>query len=425
MRRYEESPITFSTQKKVGYAGAAGSLLISLVNVSIGIFVRNFSLLETLAKPAVYILFCIAVISYITTTRDIVFFRYMHVAVFFIYGLVATFIYPTGDLTGVLFGVYGTILSIQYRLMRKHVLMKLIVIVFLFGVAAITSAIFIGNSSFPSGLPTAILVSTFIYLYWVVFAGEIRAYAAQNKYLSEERDKNKVFVKFGRNIAGVIHNLKSILMSVDGYIDLIKISKDDNLKDLLELQKKSTKRMATMISNFMTAVRSYQRAEPQQIRLNQLVASAIEVLKGNDILKHKIRINMDLREPDAIHAVPMEIMQIVDNLVTNAAESMVDTGRFDITIKTWHSPRGVHLQVIDQGNGIPVCSECDNRDCMSCRSFSIGKTSKKEGTGIGIVYVREIMKEIGGSFEFDSLLTKGTTVSLTFPSSAETGNDAA
>jgi C4-dicarboxylate-specific signal transduction histidine kinase len=177
--------------------------------------------------------------------------------------------------------------------------------------------------------------------------------------------------------------------------------------------------MASMINNFMTAVRSYQRAEPQFVRLNQLVTSAVEVLKGNDILKHKIRISMDLSEPDTIYAVPMEIMQIIDNVLANAAEAMAGTDRFDIHISTESTPERVLMSVEDQGTGIADCSTCDKENCMQCRRFSIGKTTKSDGTGIGVVYVREIMKEIGGTVRFQSVEGEGTTVSLSFPLAVE------
>jgi signal transduction histidine kinase len=236
--------------------------------------------------------------------------------------------------------------------------------------------------------------------------------------LQAERNANLIFVKFGKNIAGVIHNMKSVMMSFTGYSELLDSKDPETVSHVIELQQKASEHMLEMINNFMTAVRSYQRAEATLVHLNQLVSSSIEVFKGNQDLRKRVKINVQLKEPDTILAKPIEIMQIVDNLVKNAAESMLSSDRYELWVRTFPRDEEVVLQVQDQGRGIPFCASCENQDCMNCKEFAIGKTSKTDGTGIGVMFVRQIVKEMGGSLTFVSKVDEGTTVSVYFRKSA-------
>ncbi len=105
-----------------------------------------------------------------------------------------------------------------------------------------------------------------------------------------------------------------------------------------------------------------------------------------------------------------------------SAQAMKDTGRYDLYIRTSSDNGYIVLSVKDQGHGIDFCRECSINDCVRCKNFAVGKSKKKDGTGIGVVYVQQIMKELRGKMKFDSVIGSGTTVSLYFPS-AESGQE--
>ena len=338
--------------------------------------------------------------------------RACHVIVFISYGVASTALVELGNLSGVLFTVYGVILIIQYRIFQKNFALKICIVIIIFGSVNVVTAIVNPEYKFPSGLPTAAITAMFVYLFWVVFAEEIKEYSKENSGLIKERDRNFVFVRFGKNIAGVIHNLKSNLMSVAGYIDIMR--SQGSTKKMLDLQKASVERMQSVINNFMTAARSYQTTAYTRTNLSQLVMSCVEVSRGvNDI--GKMRFSLDLGKNTFVYASPMEIMQIIDNLISNAAESMSETKRFEMTIITDIEDAFVRLGVSDQGAGIPFCDDCGTIDCMNCKHFAIGKSTKENGTGIGMIYIREILGEIGGFLRIESRKGKGTTVNVYFP----------
>lgn len=407
----------FTIQRRVGYAGAGACLAITILNLLSGTLSDNQPLVEILSSPAVYVVLGMGLASYLTSLRDTMILRLAQILVFIGYSYVASLVIEPGSLHGALFGVYGVILCLQYGLLKRKFWLKIGIVLATYIGINLYQVFRSPGYSFITTPGTAILIAMFIYLFWVAFAEEIREYTEENTELKEERDYNKVFVKFGQNISGVVHNLRSSLMSVDGYIDLLQMSESEEKEELLRLQRKSTENMLEMISNFMGAVRSYQGKEAQDVSLNELVRSSIEILKGNPRLKHRLKIKMELQEPDTIHAVPMEIMQVIDNVVTNASESMRGGEGYHLTLRTECDTSFVKLSVRDEGSGIAFCNECDEHNCLSCSHFAFGRTTKPGGAGIGMMYVRQILTELEGELRIESERDRGTTVHMLFPAS--------
>jgi signal transduction histidine kinase len=415
----DREEIVFRIQKKIGRVGSLAAFLIAIMNLLAGVTGRGYSFPDLIRNPSIYVLLIIGIMAFITSTKNSRIYRYCHVAIFLIYGLIASIIFELGNVSGVLFGVYGFILGVQYGMFRIHLVIKLVIFILLYGASTVLSAILIQDLKFPSGVPTAILVACFFFMFWTVFAEDINEISQKNNLLKMERNKDKIFVKFGKNISGVIHNLKSVMMSVDGYNDLIKDADEYRIETIMQYQKQASRRMVDMIDSFMVAVKSYQRTEPEKINLNKLVASSVEVLKGNPVLNHRLRIHVELNNPDDIVATPMEIMQLIDNLVTNASEAMEDIQRYDLFIRTGLREGMIFLEIEDQGNGISFCKDCDEKKCMSCKNFSIGKSSKESGSGIGMIYVREVIKELQGDMVVESSPGIGTKIMIYFPHADE------
>lgn len=402
-------------QRRVGYASAIACALLTIVNLIAGYLSRDLTFTEIVANPAVYVLAICSVIAYLTTLRDREWLRIVQVSVFLLYSFVASIIIDPSSLHGALFGIYAMVLSLQYGLIQRRFWLKISLLAAAYTVIRFLAATEYETFLYHAAPAVTILVALFVYLFWIIFAEEIRVYTSENNHLKAERDRNQVFVKFGQNISGVVHNLKSTLMSISGCIDVLGDADASDRRELLEIQKSSTTKMLTMINNFMTAVRSYQRFESQPVSLNQLVESSIEVLRGNPTLKHKLKFEVELGCPDTIYAVPMEIMQVIDNIVTNAAEAMQTTERYILKVRTEAVDGFVRLSVIDEGCGIAACERCTDHRCMSCDQFRYGKTTKSEGVGIGMMYVREILGEIGGVLHVRSRKDVGTAVLLDFP----------
>ena len=104
------------------------------------------------------------------------------------------------------------------------------------------------------------------------------------------------------------------------------------------------------------------------------------------------------------------IEQVLVNLILNACQALPDTGRA-IELSTWHDPeRGLVLfRLRDEGSGISP----ENLVRLTDPFF----TTKRDmgGTGLGLSVSAGIVKEHGGTLEFDSPPGGGSTVTLALP----------
>jgi len=93
-------------------------------------------------------------------------------------------------------------------------------------------------------------------------------------------------------------------------------------------------------------------------------------------------------DPIAIDADPVELEQVIFNLVRNALDASRGA---QITIRTQTSGQLAVLEVADDGPGVP-------QDLKS-RIFEPFVTGKPEGTGLGLALCQRLVEEMGGDIE--------------------------
>lgn len=101
---------------------------------------------------------------------------------------------------------------------------------------------------------------------------------------------------------------------------------------------------------------------------------------------------------------PIELEQIVLNLCVNARDAMTRPGRIELRLGGTHD---VVIEVRDDGTGMS--------DEVKQHLFEPYFTTKAQGTGLGLVFVRDTVERAGGRLELDSVPGRGTTVRLRLP----------
>jgi signal transduction histidine kinase len=104
-----------------------------------------------------------------------------------------------------------------------------------------------------------------------------------------------------------------------------------------------------------------------------------------------------------VHGVEAAVRSALANLVGNALIHAHGAGRI-----VAHLRRG-SVSISDDGAGIAPCSEG-----KLIEPFQTGN-STKEGAGLGLSIVQEIMAAHGGALIITSTLGRGTTATLRFP----------
>lgn len=177
------------------------------------------------------------------------------------------------------------------------------------------------------------------------------------------------------------------------------------LEQFLEVSKGEINRLDYIITQFLGAI----RPAPLQLKmasLNDVVEETLDLLRP-EIENRGIEIEMKLaRRLTATPIDATQMQQVLVNLVKNASQAMSKGGT--VTLQTGENDEGVWVSVSDTGGGIP--QEQINR------IFEPFYTTKKKGSGLGLMIVQRIVRLHGGKIELESRVGKGTTFRIWLPS---------
>lgn len=176
------------------------------------------------------------------------------------------------------------------------------------------------------------------------------------------------------------------------------------LEQYLDVAKGEIHRLDYIVTQFLGAI----RPAPLQLKLtslNEVVEKTLELLRP-EVENRGVTIKTKLaRQLTATPIDATQIQQVLVNLVKNASQAMTTGGT--LTLQTGESSDGVWVSVADTGGGIP--QEQINR------IFEPFYTTKKKGTGLGLMIVQRIVRAHNGRIELESNVGKGTTFRVWLP----------
>ena len=143
--------------------------------------------------------------------------------------------------------------------------------------------------------------------------------------------------------------------------------------------------------------------------INELISETIAQVRG-ELQKHRILVKAAPNKPlPPVSAVPVQVQQVLLNLVTNAIESMaLKRGVRVLRVRSEaHESGGVRVSVEDNGVGI----QPQNLD----RIFSPRFTTKSHGMGMGLSICRSIVEAHGGQLWAVPNEPEGAIFHLTLP----------
>ncbi len=219
----------------------------------------------------------------------------------------------------------------------------------------------------------------------------------------------------GRLAAGVAHEIKNPLAYVLGHLEaLSRAPLDDALAQRVREALEGAGRVRTIVDD----LRSLSRADDERhgpVDLARVVESACNMASSH--ARHRATLIRDLAAVPMVAGNESRLVQLVLNLVVNAAEAIpeghVSEHEIRVRVRGTDGSR-VTLEVSDTGPGIPPSA--------IARIFDPFFTTKPlgSGTGLGLAICRGIVDSLGGDIDVDSTLGKGTTFRVTLPVYAST-----
>ncbi|WP_199694486.1 chemotaxis protein CheB [Sorangium cellulosum] len=220
---------------------------------------------------------------------------------------------------------------------------------------------------------------------------------AQRLILSQQEELSRFskLASLGEIAAGISHEINTPLNVITTKTDLLK-----RLAERGQLEKERLARIAVEvdgmvenITNVISGLKSITRMESEKLRphnVQELVREAVRV-SGFRLQQASVHLSFDLpREDLIIDCYPVQIVQILINLLNNAVDAISSLRERWIRIEARSSDELVYVRVIDSGKGIdPALAE---------KIMTPFFTTKKEehGTGLGLSLSRNIAQHHDG-----------------------------
>ncbi|WP_059172428.1 ATP-binding protein [Bacillus sp. FJAT-27445] len=219
----------------------------------------------------------------------------------------------------------------------------------------------------------------------------------------EELRRNEKLVSIGQMATGIAHEIRNPLTALKGFIQLQQESMHE--KDYSMIMKQEVDRLTTIVDDLMILGKP-KKSNFSKINLKETVDYGLSVAeqfaRGTNITFIK---EFDAN-PAYVNGDDKSLKQVIINLVKNSIESMPQEGVIKISLKTTDKNQ-IMLSVSDEGYGIPA-----DHIKKLCDPFF---TTKKDGTGLGLMVTSQIVKDHGGDIHIDSEVNKGTKFDITFP----------
>ncbi|MBV8391496.1 MAG: hybrid sensor histidine kinase/response regulator [Mucilaginibacter sp.] len=207
--------------------------------------------------------------------------------------------------------------------------------------------------------------------------------------------------------------LTSLLLSSKTLNDEIEDIDPKKLKMLSGVIHRTSNRILTQLNELVDWAKKQRQKttfNPQKIQLNDAINEALELLKETAIQKN-IKFENQTSTGFFVNADPLMLRSILQNIVTNAIKYSPRKGTVNVSAQL--ADRMVEVCVQDFGVGM---SEKTRSTILGANgATSLPGTDKEQGTGLGLLLVKDFVAQHGGRISIDSKLRKGTSFKFTIP----------
>ncbi|EJE1875608.1 cell wall metabolism sensor histidine kinase WalK [Listeria monocytogenes] len=234
--------------------------------------------------------------------------------------------------------------------------------------------------------------------------------------LHDITDQEKVDQERRDFVSNVSHELRTPLTSMHSYLEALSDGawEDKEIAPrFLEVTQNETERMIRLVNDLLKLSRMDGGREQLEISFVNFtdffnhIIDRFEMMKKETIMfKRHIP-----REPVIIEIDEDKVMQVLDNIISNANKYSPDGGRISFYLKKFEDE--IEVSIADEGLGVPDEDLANVFD----RFFRVDKARSREmgGTGLGLAIAREVIEAHGGRIWAERNKTKGTIIKFTLP----------
>jgi len=230
--------------------------------------------------------------------------------------------------------------------------------------------------------------------------------------LEEQQRRTEKVEAMGRLASGVAHEIRNPLNSIKLVVDLLKEAyvperKREKYEKYIIAVREEISRISSIVEEFLRFARPPD-LHPESVDF-RIFFDEIKTLYGPGLKSSRISLITEIEEHPPYTGDAQQLKQVFINLIENASHACGEEGTIEIKAKI--DGNAYVITVRDDGKGIPS-GDID-------RIFDIYYTTKKDGTGIGLAIVHQIITRHGGTITVESEEGTGTVFTIRLPLSSE------
>jgi two-component system, sensor histidine kinase FlrB len=229
------------------------------------------------------------------------------------------------------------------------------------------------------------------------------------KALQEKSKRTERLSAMGEMAVELAHEIRNPLGSVELFASLLVKELSGDPKRWAENIRIGTRSLNNIVSNMLHFANPISPSF-SDVNIHEVIE---ETLKFTDPIMSQRQVRVDKLFDAENPVMPADcelIRQMMLNLILNAMKAMPANGSLTISTRTLTQnksrQRGLELQIQDTGIGIPA----ENLG----RIFDPYFTTNKNGTGLGLSVVHQIVEHHSGTIRVASEVNRGTTFTIVF-----------
>ncbi len=223
------------------------------------------------------------------------------------------------------------------------------------------------------------------------------------------RERAAHLATLGRLSAQMAHDIRNPLSAIRGAAQYLETERErggtlEAHAELLALIVEQADRLERVVRDYQRLGRAEPARAPTDVaKLARAVASGARLSERAAEIEVRAEVEDELVasiDPDLVSAA-------LENLVRNALEAMEGTRGRLVHVEARREHDALVIAVADDGPGMDPRTREQAEDAFF--------TTKAEGTGLGLAFVRRVAEAHGGALRIESRLGHGTTVTLVLP----------
>lgn len=220
----------------------------------------------------------------------------------------------------------------------------------------------------------------------------------------EELRKKEMLAVVGQMAAAIGHEIRNPLSSLKGFTQL-QHEKYPNTNEYYPIMIEEIDRINSIVSDLMY-IGKPKSFKFEKVSIYEIITYTLSIMK-QQAENHGVTLEKFIEETlPTIECDENRLKQVFINLLKNAIEAMPNGGKVIIQAQETEE-NNLCISIVDRGCGIAK----EDIENLGEPFYS----TKREGTGLGLMVTSQIISDHNGSLKFESVIEEGTKVTVTLP----------